>query len=435
MNKKDMIFVQMASYRDPQLVPTIKDCIANAKNPENLVFCVAWQHGPDEKIDEIKDLPNVKIIDIPYFESKGACWARNQIQQRYDNEEYTFQLDSHHRFVKDWDEVVIGMYTQLQESGHPKPLLTGYIPSFDPDNDPGARIQTPWRMDFDRFIPEGAVFFLPASIDDWKDRTEPVPSRFYSAHFCFTSGQFCKEVPHDPEYYFHGEEISIAVRAFTHGYDLFHPHRLVAWHEYTRKGRTKHWDDHTGTNKDNTPDKKDWCERNASGHKRNRCLFSMDGERYDNIAWGPYGFGAVRTLRDYEIYSGLHFGKRAIQQSTLDKKYPSNALHQTFNTVEEWESSFLRVFKHCIDLPLGKLNLNDYHFWCVTFEREDNSLLHRHDANTEECARLLQEARDPKGDKYVKLWRTFETGERPHHWVVWPNSISKGWGERITGNL
>ena len=78
---KNKIFIQIAAYRDPQLVPTVKDCIANAKYPENLVFCIAWQHADDEKINEIKKLKNVKIIDIPYLESKGACWARTQIQQ------------------------------------------------------------------------------------------------------------------------------------------------------------------------------------------------------------------------------------------------------------------------------------------------------------------------------------------------------------------
>ena len=145
-------------------------------------------------------------------------------QQYYKDEDYTLQLDSHHRFVQDWDDILIKMIKQLKKKGHKKPLLTGYIPSFDPDNDPAARIHVPWKMNFDRFIPEGAVFFLPASIDDWQQRDEPIPARFYSAHFCFTIGKFCKEVPHDPNYYFHGEEISIAVRAFTHGYDLFHPH-------------------------------------------------------------------------------------------------------------------------------------------------------------------------------------------------------------------
>lgn len=434
MSSNGKIFIQIAAYRDPQLVPTVQDCIANAKYPENLVFCIAWQHAQDEKIDEIKNLPNVKVIDIPYMQSKGACWARNQIQRNYDGEEYTLQLDSHHRFVKDWDEVVIGMYKQLQSMGHKKPLLTGYIPSFDPDNDPAARIQTPWRMDFDRFIPEGAVFFLPASIDNWKELAAPVPARFYSAHFCFTSGAFCQEVPHDPEYYFHGEEISIAVRAFTHGYDLFHPHRLVAWHEYTRKGRTKHWDDHSAANTGKIPDKKDWGERNHLCHRRNRILFSMDGEKHETINWGVYGFGRERTLRDYEKYAGLHFGKRAVQQETMDKAYPPNKSSK-YATEKEWEDSFLQIFKHCIDLPIRQFDLNDYTFWCVAFEREDNTVVYRQDADKAEIERLLAEARDPKGDRYIKLWRTFNTTEKPHHWTVWAHSESKGWGDRIVGHL
>jgi hypothetical protein len=89
-------------------------------------------------------------------------------------------------------------------------------------------LQEPWRMAFDRFIPEGAVFFLPETIPGWqRTLTEPVTSRFYSAHYCFTLGQFSKEVQHNPEYYFHGEEISIAARAYTCGYDLFHPHKVL----------------------------------------------------------------------------------------------------------------------------------------------------------------------------------------------------------------
>ena len=74
--------------------------------------------------------------------------------------------------------------------GIPKPLLTGYVSSFDPDNDPAARVQEPWRMAFDRFIPEGAVFFLPETIPNWRELDTPVPARFYSAHFCFTLGEF-----------------------------------------------------------------------------------------------------------------------------------------------------------------------------------------------------------------------------------------------------
>jgi glycosyltransferase involved in cell wall biosynthesis len=411
------IFIQIASYRDPQLVPTIKDCIKNAKKPENLVFSIAWQRSKEDEWDNLDEFSNdkrFKVIDINYEDSKGACWARNQLQQQYDGEEYTIQLDSHHRFAENWDEDCIKMIKQLQKKGHKKPLLTGYVSSFDPDNDPASRIQAPWKMNFDRFIPEGAVFFLPATIDDYKERTEPIPARFYSAHFCFTLGSFVKEVPHDPEYYFHGEEISIAVRAYTWGYDLFHPHKTVVWHEYTRKGRKKQWDDD-----------KQWVTKNVSCHKRNRKLFEMDGEVKD-IDFGIYDFGKERTLEDYERYAGISFKKRAVQKYTIDNNLaPNPPLYG-----DEFNDSFLSIFKHCIDVTFDRVPENDYDFWVVAFHNEKDETLFRKDADKDEIRRLKN---DPDG--YCKIWREFTVETKPKYWVVWPHSESKGWLERITGDL
>ena len=307
------IFIQIASYRDPELEPTIKNCLENSKNPENLVFGICRQYHPDDKFDELQEYRNdkrFKFVDVLYTETKGACWARNQIQQLYNNEEYTLQLDSHMRFEKNWDETLIGMYQHLKNKGIKKPLLTGYVSSYDPNNDPEGRVNVPWRMVFDKFIPEGAVFFLPETIPNWKELEEPIPARFYSAHFCFTSGDFAKNVQHNPDFYFHGEEISIAVRAYTHGYDLFHPHRVVIWHEYTRSGRTKHWDDD-----------KEWYKKNESSHSKNRKLLGVDGETLTEDI-GIYGMGSERTIKDYEKYSGILFSKRAVQQYTIDKKSP-----------------------------------------------------------------------------------------------------------------
>jgi hypothetical protein len=412
------IFIQIASYRDPELVKTVKSAIENSKNPKNLVFGIARQFHPDDKFDDLseyKDDKRFRILDIPYLESQGACWARNQIQQLYKDEKYTLQIDSHMRFAPNWDEEMINMIKQLQKKGHKKPLLTGYVSSFDPDNEPQGRVQDPWRMVFDRFIPEGAVFFLPETIPGWQDLTEPVTSRFYSAHFCFTLGEFSIEVQHDPEYYFHGEEISIAARAYTWGYDLFHPHKTLIWHEYTRKGRTKQWDD----------DKK-WVERNNRCHKKNRALFGMDNE--EPMDHGKYGFGTVRTLKDYEKYSGLLFSRRAIQQETIDKKYPPNTYN--YSSEEEWMNSFASIFKHCIDVGYSQVPENDYDFWAVAFHDENDNTLFRKDADANEIVRMKN---DPDG--YCKVWREFQTTVKPKYWVVWPHSLSKGWGERITGNL
>jgi hypothetical protein len=414
--KKNKIFIQIASYRDPQLPFTLKDLIENASKPENLVICIAHQYDDIHAIDEYRGDKRFKILDIPFIESKGACWARHKIQQEYDGEEYTLQLDSHHRFTKNWDSELIKMIKQLKKKGHKKPLLTGYIPSFDPDKDPQERIHVPWKMNFDRFIPEGAVFFLPASIDDFKERTEPVPARFYSAHFCFTLGEFCKEVQHDPEYYFHGEEISIAVRAYTWGYDLFHPHKVIAWHEYTRKGRTKQWDDD-----------KEWHIRNNACHLKNRKLFGMDDEKQEDF--GIYGFGKERTLDDYERYAGLCFKKRAVQQYTLDNNLAPNPQY-TKDNIEEYENSFLNIFKHCIDLGYDRVPEKDYDFWVVAFHDKDDNTIFRKDADKNEINSLFN---DPDG--YCKVWREFQTKQKPAYWVVWPHSESKDWCERITGTL
>jgi glycosyltransferase involved in cell wall biosynthesis len=401
------------------LEPTIKNMLENAKKPKNLRIGICRQYNPDDQFDLLEEYRKDKrfrILDVLYSDSKGVCWARNQVQQLYEGEEYTLQIDSHMRFEKDWDDTLIKMVKQLQKKGFEKPLLTGYVSSFDPDNDPAGRVQEPWRMAFDRFIPEGAVFFLPETIPGWQEMKEPVTARFYSAHFAFTLGQFSEEVQHDPEFYFHGEEISIAVRAYTHGYDLFHPHKVVIWHEYTRKGRTKQWDDD-----------KDWVNKNNLSHQKNRQLFGMDGEEV-TMDFSKYGFGTERTLRDYEIYSGLLFSKRAVQQYTLDKNYPPNPY--IFETEEELMASYASIFKHCIDVGFTQVPEKDYEFWVVAFHDENDETIFRKDADINEINMMMN---DPDG--YCKVWRDFQTVHKPKYWVVWPYSTSKGWCDRITGNL
>lgn len=414
----EKIFIQIASYRDPELKPTIIDCIKMAKYPENLIFSIAWQHSTEDvwdNLDEYKNDKRFRILDINYKESHGTCWARNLLQQQYNGEKYTLQLDSHHRFINNWDEELINMLKLLQDKGYKKPLLTSYVPSYNPKKDPDDRVHTPWKMNFDRFIPEGAIFFLPAAIENYKTLSEPIPARFYSAHFAFTIGDFVNEVPHDPNYYFHGEEISIAVRAYTWGYDLFHPHKVIAWHEYTREGRKKQWDD----------DSK-WGIKNEISHERNRKLFEMDGNTKD-IVFDFYDFGKIRNLEDYERYSGINFKKRAVQKYTLDNNIaPNPKLYG-----QEYENSFMKIFKHCVDVHKSSFDQNiDYSFCAVIFEDENGNSLDRKDYVGKEFFNIIK-----TNDEFVKFWRTFMIETKPYKWVVWPYSESKGWLNKIEGKL
>ena len=200
--KDESIFVQIAAYRDPELNNTLEDLFKNAKNPNNLKICIAWQHDDKDEWDQLDKYQNddrVLILDIPYKSSNGVCWARNMIQQYYTDETYTLQLDSHHRFVENWDVELIKMYKDLQKKGHKKPLITSYLPSYFPEKDPKDRTQECWQQDFNRFTPEGYIFTFPSLIENWQNLESPIPGRFYSAHFAFTTGAFCKEVQHDPK--------------------------------------------------------------------------------------------------------------------------------------------------------------------------------------------------------------------------------------------
>jgi hypothetical protein len=97
---------------------------------------------------------------------------------------------------------------------------------------------------------------------------------------------------------------------------------------------------------------------------------------------------------------------------------------------ETWKNSFAQVFKHCIDVNYTSVPEKDYDFWVVAFHAENDDTLYRKDADKSEIQRMMN---DPDG--YCKVWREFQTAIKPKYWVVWPHSESKGWCERITGNL
>lgn len=307
----DKIFVQIASYRDPELIPTVLDLVNKAKNPESLRIVIAWQHDDYETLKPIKHL--VEYIDIPYVDSKGVCWARNLIQQRYNGETYTLHLDSHHRFIQNWDEELINMYNQCKEMGSDKPLITGYLPHFDPDTEEFT--QEIWKMNLEKFMDEGPMFFVPEPITEQYEH--PFPSRFYSGHFAFADGEFCSLVKHDPEYYFYGEETNITVRAYTHGYDLYHPNKIIAWHYYTRNNRPKHWDDHV-------IEQSDWSKMDQKSTEKYRKTFKIDNN--DELSLNEYGFGNVRTIQEYELYAGIKFSDRYISDYTKKHLLPPNPI-------------------------------------------------------------------------------------------------------------
>ena len=302
-----LIFVAIASYRDSELAPTIADCLAKATHPEQLRFGICRQFASDEADLPWRQDPRFRILDVPWQESRGACWARAEVMKLLAQEDYYLQLDSHHRFAPEWDTKLL---TWAAQTGSAKPLLTTYGWSYEVGQplEPGMAT----RLDFDEFTAEGIVLCKSMTLPGGADAEVPFPARFASGHLLFAPSSFVRDVPYDPEMYFIGEEIMLAIRAYSHGYDLFHPPQHVVWHEYSRKYRTLHWADHDGEVVQTS-----WKERDHSSRVRVAAFLHRPFV-------GPFGLGTARSLADYEAYAGISFAHRLVQDATRVGTLPPN---------------------------------------------------------------------------------------------------------------
>jgi len=282
-----LIFVQIASYCDRDLANTVRSAIENAARPDRLRFGICHQFDDATRgiLDVWHDDPQFRIDAMVATESLGACWARARTQRLWDGEEFTLQIDAHMRFAPGWDSACVRMLAMIDSD---RPLLSNYPALFRVGSD-GVEFRAPTVR----------PCRLAAIVDDPKRqfrlRSEAVrpcdrPGRnpFIGAGHFFTVGRFCADVPYDPDVYFVGEEISLSVRAYTHGYDAHYPNESVLWHWYQHPSRL-HWSDHA-----------DHGIRDEVARQRLRRLFEGDDRGF-----GRFGLGRRRTVADFEHLAGL----------------------------------------------------------------------------------------------------------------------------------
>jgi len=301
------IFVSVASYRDTELVPTVLDCIAKARHADDLRFGINWQHAGDEDITPIRHDPRVRLIEFDWRESRGACWARAEAMRLYDGEDHFVQFDSHTRFAPDWD---VRLLAQAAATGAAKPIITGYPPTYE------AAVVfdgagEPTQIVCARFTDDGLPIFRQQVMQGWQDLDRPQRARFVAAGFLFAPGSFVREVPYDPRIYFTGEEITLAVRAYTWGYDLFHLSEVLAWHYYIRQDQPRHWSDHTDPSAGRA-----WWQADRASRRRVGNLL-----RYPSV--GRFGCGPIRTVKQYEQYAGINFLRRTNTAEALTGTEPA----------------------------------------------------------------------------------------------------------------
>ena len=286
MNNKT-IFVSIASYKDSELRFTVDTLFEKAKHPENVRVVICQQEEPDKFIEFSQ--PNVTCINFNYIDSNGVCWARKQVQQLYNNEDYFLQLDSHIAMAENWDELLID---QVLQTNTDKAVFSVYPSAYRVDeqgnrffNGPGHG-RTVLRSD--------SIFKFHNAVSGNSNFDKPIPSPYLNAGLMFGHGSFMKDCLYDDEIYIEGEELLNTVKAFTHGYNLFNPSVHMGWHLYKNwevEDRSK-WSLHYKEEDDKQRPVRHW-ERNKKSYDKLTSIFN--GEL-------PEELGTKRTIKDFEEY-------------------------------------------------------------------------------------------------------------------------------------
>jgi hypothetical protein len=296
------IFIQIPSYRDFELNKTVANAIDTASGLNKLSFgihnCVLFD-GEIEVRDNSPSWVEINSTTSIAPNNIGVNVSRSVANSFYKDEEYYLQIDSHMRFVKDWDISMINGVIQYQSMGLSKPLITQYPPAYTYEDD-----GTEKHHYAEPFYQCGIWF--EENAQQFKDTLVPTQTsrvmsdscgyiKSISGGFIFTLGEFAKIKP-NPKIAFWGEETLIAARAFTHGFDLVMPFTHNVCHLYHSgqtfaKTRRHHvWADFSEI----------WSTMDMESKKEYKRIFQ------ERIV-GEFGFGEERTLEEYEEFSGLNF--------------------------------------------------------------------------------------------------------------------------------
>jgi hypothetical protein len=294
------IFVSIASYKDSELINTINDLYENAKNP-NEIRCVVFNQTDFTQFEDHKLYfgdRKVEVYSVDYRNTKGVCWVRHKIQSYIENEKYYLQIDAHMRFGKDWDEK---FKIYLNECNSLKPVLTFYPAPYNLENDerPHNIIKNEIRG-LNRLACSSTGVGMGKDICNLQNGdNKPIPGTTIAAGFLFSSIEYAKEVPYDPNLFWNYEESDQTYRGFTHGWDFFGAPECLVWHKYNTTGVMTHYK-----------------ENSDSMHRENYSNTYEEKKLFGEVYNGQYKLGSERSLTEYEILNNISFQNKTFEKPT-----------------------------------------------------------------------------------------------------------------------
>lgn len=302
---RDRIFIQIPGYRDTECQWTIKDALEKAKYPERIFIGVCWQLDPEHDQDCLLFPLDEKQVRSKWYhaqDSIGLGWARNEAQSLWAGEEYTLQIDSHMRFAKDWDEEMIAMLDRCPSS---TPVISALPAGYTPPNNLDEKTAYHHILTAKEFKSSGGLLHGAVPVPEGTER--PIMAAFVAGGYIFGPAKIMHDAPPDPYMFFAQEEINMAVRMWTHGWDIFSPDKILLYHYYNvteeSKKRPLHWADNTNwAEKDHISRERFDYLMGANPHASSAALTNIEG----------HSLGTARSIEDYYAFSDVNFSTKTI---------------------------------------------------------------------------------------------------------------------------
>eukprot|EP00978_Attheya_sp_CCMP212_P039876 scaffold211689_cov55-Attheya_sp.AAC.1 len=308
------IFVSIPSYRDSETYPTIASLIENATHPERIHVGLVlqedtmdgqqqqhdWSNAPELSHHQSWCKTNLRCLKLDYRLATGPCLARHLAQALVKcSDEYVLQIDSHMRMRPNWDCYLIH---QLGKCPRPqKSILTTYpvgytLPSGLPSGmETRGTLLVPWKFDTTNGMLRQNGRLLAHDEDTVAStHNDNIPCLLFAGGFNFGMKQMILDCPYDaqlPQLFF-GEELSMAVRLYTHGYDLFAPPTSVCYHLWSRDHRPTFQEDTSTTKAD-----KDRDRAHSLAVVKDQLMGSPNAR----------GLGMERSAKDFASALGVNF--------------------------------------------------------------------------------------------------------------------------------
>jgi hypothetical protein len=310
----ETIFVSIASYQDDMLRLTIADAAAKARFPERLRFGVVEQREMQRRINPSQHARRyMRYVGVEPEDSRGVGWARALCMSLYQNEDWYFQIDAHMLFDQGWDEKFIADSKALENIVE-KPIISGYPKRFwfeqgapVRQQDAGTNVhilqeKPGFKNSTLLLVAAGKLFPLKHAVKAWH----------IAAGCLFARGGFVSEMPYDAQIYFEGEEQTLALRAITNGWDIFHTPDMPVYHYWDRDRRTAHWE----------------CDADKKRHENWAALQTKSLARVRRVlsgeALGVYGVGGRRSIQDYADFCGVDYIKQTLEPRYYEYTLPKD---------------------------------------------------------------------------------------------------------------